>query len=187
MLLFPPRRIGPRSSSASRRRKTGGNRTLPGSRPAFTSLRRGNLESFRGWWEMLVTLQFVASDTLFSDSRFTVEQPDHFPWWSCASSGCGGGSCAHGGRAYEARLNLIRPAMKWWSRWVMLPHQLACKASALLVCHDPRKMAGHLGAAPSELSFGDSVAQAGARPVKSGYDWKTTSTSERARQSLRHG
>jgi hypothetical protein len=27
------------------------------------------------------------------------------------------------------------------------------------------KMAGRLGAAPSELSFGDSVAQAGARPV----------------------
>ena len=33
------------------------------------------------WWEMLVTLQFVASDTLFCDSRFTVEQPDHFPIW----------------------------------------------------------------------------------------------------------
>ena len=48
----------------------------------------------------------------------------------------------------------------------MLPHQLACKAGALLVCHDPMKMAGHLGAAPSELSFGDSVAQAGARPVR---------------------
>jgi len=28
---------------------------------------------------MLVTLQFVASDTLFIDSRFTVGQPDHFP------------------------------------------------------------------------------------------------------------
>ena len=80
--------------------------------------------------------------------------------------GSGGGSCAHGGRAYEARLNLILPAVKWWSRWVMLPHQLACKASALLVCHDPMKVAGRLGAAPSELSFGDSAAQAGARPMK---------------------
>ena len=79
-------------------------------------------------------------------------------------SGCG--SCAHGGRAYEARLNLILLAINWWSRWVMLPHQPACKAGALLVCHDPRKMAGRLGAAPSELSFGDSVAQAGARPTK---------------------
>ena len=82
--------------------------------------------------------------------------------------GSGGGSCAHGGRAYEARLNLILPAVKWWSRWVMLPHQPACKAGALLVCHDPRKMAGRLGAAPSELSFGDSAAQAGARPVEIG-------------------
>ena len=52
--------------------------------------------------------------------------------------GSGGGSCAHGGRAYEARLNLILPAVKWWSRRVTLPHQLACKASALLVCHDPK-------------------------------------------------
>jgi len=25
----------------------------------------------------------------------------------------------------------------WWSRWVTLPHQLACRASALLVRHDP--------------------------------------------------
>src|SRR5215468_9075000 len=52
--------------------------------------------------------------------------------------GSGGGSCAHGGRVYEARLNLILPVIKWWSRWVTLPHQLACRASALLVCHDPK-------------------------------------------------
>ena len=56
--------------------------------------------------------------------------------------------------------------MKWWSRRVTLPHELACRASALLVCHDPMKMAGRLGAALSELSFGDSVAQAGARPAR---------------------
>jgi len=30
------------------------------------------------------------------------------------------------------------------------------------------KLAGRLGAAPSQLSFGDSVAQAGARPVEIG-------------------
>src|SRR5438093_358584 len=84
-----------------------------------------------------------------------------------AKDGSGGGSCAHGGRAYEARLNLILPAIlkkpkmenggkkiavaefailnlpfsilaaKKWSRWVTLPHQLACRASALLVCHAP--------------------------------------------------
>ena len=29
------------------------------------------------------------------------------------------------------------PAMKWWSRRVTLPHELACRASAFLVCHDP--------------------------------------------------
>ena len=56
--------------------------------------------------------------------------------------------------------------MKWWSRRVTLPHELACRASALLVCHDPVKLAGRLGAAPSGLSFGDSAAQAGARPAK---------------------
>src|SRR6266568_4601918 len=26
----------------------------------------------------------------------------------------------------------------WWSRWVTLLHKLACRASALLVCHDPK-------------------------------------------------
>ena len=53
-------------------------------------------------------------------------------------NGCGGGSRAHGGRAYEARLNLILPA---------------------------ENLAGRLGAAPSKLSFGDSAARAGARPM----------------------
>jgi hypothetical protein len=27
--------------------------------------------------------------------------------------------------------------LKWWSRWVPPPYELACRASALLVCHDP--------------------------------------------------
>ena len=27
--------------------------------------------------------------------------------------------------------------MKWWSRRVTLPHELACRASAFLLCHDP--------------------------------------------------
>jgi len=43
----------------------------------------------------------------------------------------------------------------------MLPHELACRASAFLVCHDPEgiyDLAGCLGAAPSKLSFGDSAA-----------------------------
>ena len=71
---------------------------------------------------------------------------------------------------YEASLCALVefPAVKWWSRWVTLPHQLACRASALLVCHDPIKLARRLGAAPSKLSFGDSVAQAGARRKKIG-------------------
>lgn len=28
----------------------------------------------------------------------------------------------------------------WWSRRVTLPHELACRASAFLVCHDPNKI-----------------------------------------------
>jgi len=56
--------------------------------------------------------------------------------------------------------------MKWWSRWVPPPYELACRASALLVCHDPVKLASRPGAAPGKLSFGDSAAQAGARPAK---------------------
>jgi hypothetical protein len=61
------------------------------------------------------------------------------------------------------------PQLNWWSRWVTLPHQLACRASALLVCHDPGwiydlrfricDLAGRLGAAPSRLSFGNSAAR----------------------------
>src|SRR6185436_12348602 len=65
----------------------------------------------------------------------------------------------------------------WWSRRVTLPHELACRASAFLVCHDPMQksefripkpetnprseypnLAGCLRAARSELSFGDSAA-----------------------------
>ena len=37
----------------------------------------------------------------------------HFALCTLHSKGSGGGSCAHGGRAYEARLNLILPAVKW--------------------------------------------------------------------------
>ena len=43
---------------------------------------------------------------IFYDARFTVEQPDHFP-----ENGSGDGSCTRGGRVYEARLNLILPAI----------------------------------------------------------------------------
>src|ERR1041384_1412325 len=67
--------------------------------------------------------------------------------------GSGGGSCAHGGRAYEARLNLILPAVKWWSRRVTLPHELACRASALLVCHDPGKIGRPSRCCPEQTEF----------------------------------
>ena len=103
------------------------------------------------WWAVLVTLQPSASGW-FCDPGFTDRQPGHY------RNGSGGGSRTHEGRAYEARLNLILPAVKWWSRWVTLPHQPACKAGALLVCHDPLKLAGCLRAARSGLSFGDSAA-----------------------------
>jgi hypothetical protein len=55
--------------------------------------------------------------------------------------GSGGGSCAHGGRAYEARLNLILPAVEiggvggYRARINLLAGQVHC---ALLVCHDPK-------------------------------------------------
>src|SRR5437870_4377246 len=73
---------------------------------------------------------------LFSDTRFTVGQPDHFPgiwvreWESHPPE-----------EVYEASLcSLVEfPAIKWWSRWVTLPHQPACRAGALLVCHDPNR------------------------------------------------
>lgn len=47
----------------------------------------------------------VVASGSFCDTAFTVRQPDHFP-----ENGSGGGSCTHGGGAYEARLNLILPA-----------------------------------------------------------------------------
>ena len=47
----------------------------------------------------------VVASGLFEDTGFTDRQPDHFP-----EIGSGGGSCTRGGRAYEARLNLILPA-----------------------------------------------------------------------------
>lgn len=46
----------------------------------------------------------------------------------------------------------------WWSRRVTLPHGPACRAGALLVCHDP-KVASRSGAAPDRQSFGDSTAR----------------------------
>src|SRR5438105_4753133 len=54
----------------------------------------------------------------------------------------------------------------WSSRAVTLPLVTACKAGASLFSHGPTKMASRPGAAPGELSFGDSAARAGARLVE---------------------
>ena len=61
------------------------------------------------WWEALVMLQ-SSLPTVICDTGFTDRQPDHLP-----EIGSGDGSCTRGGRVYEARLNLILPAIKWWS------------------------------------------------------------------------
>jgi len=56
-------------------------------------------------------------------------------------------------------LRHLRQAASGEGWWVTLPHQVACKAGALLVCHDPKwKLAGCLRAARSERSFGNSTA-----------------------------
>jgi hypothetical protein len=37
----------------------------------------------------------VVASSLLDDTGFTDRQPDHFPWWTCASSGSGSGSHTH--------------------------------------------------------------------------------------------
>ena len=41
----------------------------------------------------------------------------------------------------------------WWSRRVTLPHKLACKASALLVCHDPTEIGTSPWCCPKQTEF----------------------------------
>ena len=43
--------------------------------------------------------------------------------------------------------------MKWWSRWVPPPYKLACRASALLVCHDPMKIGKPPWCCPRQAEF----------------------------------
>ena len=78
-------------------------------------------------------LQFVASDTYFVT-------PD-LQWSSRnASQDWERGWESHPPKeVYEASLCALVefPAMKWWSRRVTLPHELSCRASDFLVCHDP--------------------------------------------------
>src|SRR5207249_11796789 len=97
--------------------------------------------------------------------RFTVGQPDHFPEiglssiaWNPTMKSSFAEPMEDILRSEPACCSKV-PSEGWWSRWVTLPHKLACRASALLVCHDPKmKMAGCLRAARSKLSFGDSAA-----------------------------
>src|SRR4051812_45864692 len=88
----------------------------------FYSATRAKWPALKRWWEVLVTLQFVASDTLFSDSRFTVGRPDHLPCIENAevrmkNAKTGDHQCLFLHSAF-----ILLPS-NWWSRWVTLPHQ----------------------------------------------------------------
>src|SRR6058998_3956214 len=78
--------------------------------------------------------------------------------------GSGGGSCTHGGKAYEAHLNLILPAVKLVESVGNAPTSTCLQGRCIPCLPRPQeKLASRPGAAPGKLSFGDSAAQAGAR------------------------
>src|SRR6266496_1178853 len=79
--------------------------------------------------------------------------------------GSGGGSCTHGGKAYEAHLNLILPAVKLVESVGNAPTS-TCLQGRCIACLPRPPMASRPGAAPGRLSFGDSAAQAGARLIE---------------------
>ena len=117
------------------------------------------------WWEVLVMLQsslptnYFLTPVLQTSSRNTSQ------------IGSGGGSRAHRGRAYEARLNLILPAVKWWRPTGNAPvFSLLARQVHHFSATAPKnwKLASRPGAAPGRLSFGDSAARAGARLTN---DW----------------
>ena len=56
------------------------------------------------------------------------------------------------------------PAINWWSPAGNAPAWHCLQGRRFTFQPRPHELAGRLGAAPSKLSFGDSVAQAGARP-----------------------
>src|SRR5437667_4465422 len=79
----------------------------------------------------------------------------------------GGGSCTHGGKAYEAHLNLILPAVKLVESVGNAPTSTCLQGRCIPCLPRPQeKLASRPGAAPGKLSFGDSAAQAGARLVE---------------------
>src|SRR5437016_8358645 len=80
--------------------------------------------------------------------------------------GSGGGSCTHGGKAYEAHLNLILPAVKLVESVGDAPTSTCLQGSCIPCLPRPQeKLASRPGAAPGRLSFGDPAAQAGARLI----------------------
>src|SRR5208282_2395041 len=94
-------------------------------------LRRGSLRPLTRGGRRLVGSAGnapVVASSLFEDTGFTDRQPDHFPEF-----GSGGGSCTHGGGAYEARLNLILPAVKWWRTTGNAP-VCACLQGRCITC-----------------------------------------------------
>src|SRR5438445_3514712 len=79
----------------------------------------------------------------------------------------GGGSCTHGGKAYEAHLNLILPAVKLVESVGNAPTSTCLQGRCIPCLPRPQEiLASRPGAAPGRLSFGDSAAQAGARLVE---------------------
>ena len=112
------------------------------------------------WWEVLVMLQFVASDfvlrhLIYRQAAGSLPKKWLREWESHPPV-----------EVYEASLCALVefPAIKWWRRRVTLPFGSACRAGASLFCHTPIYiLASRPGAAPGRLSFGDSAAQAGAR------------------------
>ena len=87
--------------------------------------------------------------TVVKDTGFTGRQPEHLPNWYR-------GQESHLPKTdYETVLCALVefPAVKWWSRRVTLPHELACRASAFLVCHDPMKIGKPPWCCPRQAEF----------------------------------
>jgi len=115
---------------------------------------------------MLVTLQSSLPD-LFCDTRFTVGQPDHFPY----KYGSGSGSHTHLKKFMRLlsvhwssfpQLKLVESAGNAPASACLQGKCIACLPRPLKI-YDLRfwiyDLAGRLGAAPSKLNFGGSVAR----------------------------
>ena len=117
---------------------------------------------------MLVTLQVLPhGDHLFCDTCGPAQAVYRRAIGSLPVNGSGGGSCTHGGKAYEAHLNLILLAVKLVESVGNAPTSTCLQGRCIPCLPRPQeKLASRPGAAPGKLSFGDSAAQAGARLVE---------------------